>query len=37
MATVLFWNGFDKLRLGLSMRGNTKFKLPKAGTGDVFF
>ena len=34
---VLFGHGFDKLVYVLLCGGNTKFKLPKAGNGNVFF
>ena len=33
----MFGHGFDKLVYALLCGGDTKFKLPKAGNGNVFF
>ena len=33
----LFGHGFDKLVCALLCGGDTKFKMPKAGNGNVFF
>ena len=34
---ILFGHDFDKLVYALLCGGGTKFKLPKAGNGNVFF
>ena len=34
---VMFGHGFDKLVQAFLCGGDTKFKLPKAGNGNVFF
>ena len=33
----MFGHGFDKLVLAILCGGDTKFKLPKDGNGNVFF
>ena len=37
MGKCLFGHGFEKLVYALLCGGDTKFKLPKAGNGNVFF
>ena len=37
MGKCFVWNGFDKLVYALLCGGDTKFNMPKAGNGNVFF